>query len=96
MSSFRRIFKPTFDEKLKDSLYLYHLLLCSKEKRNCNTCANSYTIETYVAGGVKDFITECKLNKLEGYFKDYCDDYNFNEEPMELVIKQIKELFENK
>ena len=76
MSSFRRIFKPTFDEKLKDSLYLYHLLLCSKEKRNCNTCANSYTIETYVVGGVKDFITECELNKLEGYSKDYCDDYD--------------------
>ena len=38
MSTFSDNFKLTDDKKLKNYLYVYHLLLNSKEQHSCATC----------------------------------------------------------
>lgn len=93
MASFRRNFKPTKDEKLKDFLYLYHLNMVSKENQDCCTCVNKNIIETYNIGGVKDFYTECNLNFNEGISdKNNCEKYKCDNSNFDDIIDCIKNL----
>ncbi|MBS5858139.1 hypothetical protein [Romboutsia timonensis] len=88
MSTFSDNFKLTDDKKLKNYLYVYHLLLNSKEQHSCATCKHNMVTEIYQVGGVKDIDVKCKFNIKRGscvYYK--CKNENFEE-----IIRNIKEL----
>lgn len=88
MSSFRRTFKPTKEEQLENNLFCYHLLMSSKEMKNCSTCKNKKTKEFYCVGGVKDIEVECKYNLQN----NTCEKYEYDDIAVKEVVNNIKEI----
>lgn len=94
MVSFRKIFKPTFDEKLKLHLNLYHLCMKSYEEKWCTSCKHCYYKEGRHIGGVIDSQQECKLN--ESNIIKRCDKYEKDYEFENEIFDMIKEFINNK
>lgn len=92
MSTFSDNFKLTDDKKLKNYLYVYHLLLNSKEQHSCVTCEHNIVREIYQVGRVKDIDVKCKFNIT----KYSCMYYKCKNEIFEEIIKNIKELIGGK
>lgn len=90
MSSFRKTFKPTKDEKLKDYLFIYHILLNSIENQNCSTCKNRIE-ENFEINGIVDFSLECKFNKS----KENCNSYEYDATVLDYVFNLIKDLLKD-
>lgn len=72
---FRRAFKPTMDERLKDHLKFYRLIINGYEHKCCATCINRKYEEYEMWNGLKDYDLMCKqhednTSKCSKYEKD--------------------------
>lgn len=88
MSNFRRTFKPTKNEQLENELFYYHLLMLSKEMKDCSTCKNKKIEEFYCIGGVKDIEVKCKYNLQN----DICEKYEYDDIAVKEIISNIKKI----
>ena len=89
MVSFRKTFKPTFEEELKNYLYLYHLSLKAYENKECSTCKHCFYNEELHIGGIIDHREECMLN--ENNVNKDCKEYIVDEKHKNDIFNIIKE-----
>jgi len=89
---FRRIFKPTMDERLKDHLRFYRLIIDGYEHKWCTTCIHRENEEYEMWNWLKDYDLICSQNKDT---TSKCDKYEKDLSVEEDVFKMIKDFILN-
>lgn len=89
MTSFRKNFKPTVDEKMKTFLTLYDYI--KENKTSCIDCEN-LEVKNVERFRTTKYSSFCKISGECVLYPKYCNNYKFSDKRKQMIINYWRDI----